>query len=156
MPARLMTIGLMARKSGLTPRAIRHYEQAGLIRGLPRTQSNYRLFDDAALERLRFISRCRKLGFSLREIAAFCEVTGNNGDWTCVQIERLVRQHLNLVEAKISELIEIRKVLVDRLAGCTGEQTPDCEFIRMLEQEDEQRKRETTALHGPERGEVQN
>ncbi len=155
MSARLMTIGRMARKSGLTPRAIRHYEQAGLIRGLPRTQSNYRLFDDAALERLRFISRCRKLGFSLREIAAFCEVTGN-GVWTCVQIEGLVQQHLNLVEAKIGELIEIRKVLVDRLAGCTGEQIPDCEFIRMLEQEDEQRKSETTALHGPGRREVQN
>lgn len=155
MSARLMTIGRMARKSGLTPRAIRHYEQVGLIRGLPRTHSNYRVFDDVALQRLRFIARCRALGFSLREIAAFCEVTGN-GDWTCVQIEGLVRQHLNSVEAKIGELIEIRKVLVDRLAGCTGEQTPDCEFIRMLEQEDEQRKRETTALHGPERGEVQN
>lgn len=55
---------------GLTPRAIRHYEQVGLIQ-LDRDRNNHRRYDRGVLERLEIIVAFRHLGLSLREISTY-------------------------------------------------------------------------------------
>ncbi len=127
-----MTIGQMARRSGLTPRAIRYYEQVGLVPGPSRTDRNYRIYDKEAIERLCFIARCRSLGFSLSEIRALCAITEAQ-TWTCAQVENVVRQHLDLTEEKIGELLEIRGVLAEKLALCSGERTPTCKLLELIQ-----------------------
>ncbi len=63
-----------AAETGLTPRAIRYYEELGLLRPAARTDGAYRLYDDDDLERLRFIKGLRDdAGFSLAEIAQLLE-----------------------------------------------------------------------------------
>ncbi len=89
------------------------------------------MFD--ALERLRFIARCRSLGFSLSEIRALCGITEAQ-TWTCAQVENVVRQHLDLTEEKIRELLEIRGVLAEKLALCSGERTPTCKHLELIQQ----------------------
>ncbi len=127
-----MTIGQMARRSGLTPRAIRYYEQVGLVPRPSRTDRNYRIYDKEALERLRFIARCRSLGFSLSEIRALCGTTEAQ-TWICAQVENVVRQHVDLTEEKIGELLEIRGVLAEKLAQCSGERTPACKHLELIQ-----------------------
>jgi MerR family copper efflux transcriptional regulator len=45
----LMTVGELARRTGLSIKAIRRYEALGLIYSAGRSEGNYRLFDDSAL-----------------------------------------------------------------------------------------------------------
>lgn len=62
-----------ARRCGLTHRAIRLYEQIGLISS-ERDDCGVRYFDGAALQRLRYIARARQAGLGLKDIAQLMEV----------------------------------------------------------------------------------
>jgi DNA-binding transcriptional MerR regulator len=65
---RLMTVGELARRTGLSIKAIRQYEALGLIYSAGRSESGYRLFDDSALWCARVISTLRSLGLTIKEI----------------------------------------------------------------------------------------
>jgi DNA-binding transcriptional MerR regulator len=60
--AGLMTVGELARRTGLSIKAIRQYEALGLIYSAGRSEGGYRLFDDSALWCARVISTLRSLG----------------------------------------------------------------------------------------------
>jgi len=127
----LVTIGRLARETGVTPRAIRHYERLGLIRAPLRTDANYRLFDSDSMKRVRFIGKCRSLGFSIAEIADFLCVT-DDPEHTCAQVAELARHHLGLIDGKIEALAEMRGTLARSLSRCTGEEVPECAVLDFL------------------------
>lgn len=62
------TIGEIAERSGFSASALRYYEDIDLVRPAARSEAGYRLYDDAALVRLRFIARAKQLGCSLEDI----------------------------------------------------------------------------------------
>lgn len=65
----LLRIQEVAGRTGLTPRAVRYYEEVGLLAPAARSGGAYRLYDEEDLERLRFIRGLRDdAGFSLAEI----------------------------------------------------------------------------------------
>ncbi|MDP1737953.1 MAG: MerR family transcriptional regulator [Caulobacter sp.] len=68
-----MYISQIAQLTGLTPRAIRHYEDLGLV-SLIREGSKDRWFDLEARTRLLFIARLRRAGLSLAEIGHVIEI----------------------------------------------------------------------------------
>ena len=71
---RLLKIAEVAEELGLTARAVRYYEELGLLKPAARSEGSYRLFDDDDLERLRFIRGLRDdAGFSLAEIGRLLE-----------------------------------------------------------------------------------
>ena len=73
-----MRIGELAEKSGRTERALRFYEELGLLVPSDRTKGGFRLYDQNALLRIHWISRLQDLGFSLPEIKDFLvEIQGN-------------------------------------------------------------------------------
>ena len=73
-PPRLLRIQEVAAELGLTTRAIRYYEEIGLLEPAARSEGAYRLYDTDDLERLRFIKGLRDdAGFSLAEIASMLE-----------------------------------------------------------------------------------
>ncbi|MEE8506860.1 MAG: heavy metal-responsive transcriptional regulator [Kiloniellales bacterium] len=126
-----MTIGQLARKTGVTPRAIRHYERLSLIRAPIRTAANYRVFDGDSVARVRFIANCRTLGFSIPEIGELLR-TIDDPNHTCSQIAELTQQHLDLVGSKISDLMEMHRTLNRNLSKCTGMDVPDCAVLEFL------------------------
>ncbi len=129
-----MTIGKLARKSGLTPRAIRYYEQLGLVQPPLRTVSNYRLFDSDSVERLHFISKCRSLGFSIAEITDLLSVMDDDAAHPCAPVKVLAERHLNLVDTKLMKLMEIRVTLGKCLSRCSGGHVPDCPVLEFLKE----------------------
>lgn len=71
---RLLRITEVATEVGLTPRAIRYYEELGLLKPAARSEGDYRLYDEDDVERLRFIRGLRDdAGFSLAEIGHLLE-----------------------------------------------------------------------------------
>src|SRR5689334_488081 len=63
-----LTIGTLARETGVTLEAIRFYERRGLVPDPPRSSSGYRVYPAETARRLRFIKRAQELGFSLSEV----------------------------------------------------------------------------------------
>lgn len=73
-PKRLLRIQEVAAETGLTTRAIRYYEELGLLEPAARSDGAYRLFDASDLERLRFIKELRDdAGFSLAQVGQLLE-----------------------------------------------------------------------------------
>jgi MerR family mercuric resistance operon transcriptional regulator len=131
MHAKLITIGELAQKARMTPRAIRHYERLGLIQVPLRTDSNYRLFDSDSVERARFIAKSRSLGFSIAEVADLLRAM-DDPDHTCAQVAKLAQAHLDLVDAKLQTLVEMRHTLARTLSRCTGKDVPECAVLEFL------------------------
>jgi MerR family transcriptional regulator, repressor of the yfmOP operon len=70
----LLRIQDVAAETGLTARAIRYYEEMGLLEPAARSDGAYRLYDASDLERLRFIRSLRDdAGFSLAQIGQLLE-----------------------------------------------------------------------------------
>ena len=61
-------ISTATRLSGLSARMIRHYESLGLLPGIARSESGYRLYDENDIHTLRFIQRGRSLGFGMEQL----------------------------------------------------------------------------------------
>ena len=104
-----VTIGEAACRVGLTPRAIRYYEQIGLIEAASRSTRNYRLYDVEALHELRSIAHCRAIGMSVAGLRAlrFGLPLRTKKD----RRTNLLREQLKLTDARIRELLSLRREL---------------------------------------------
>ena len=90
--ARGLTVGAVARLSGVTVRTLHHYDEIGLLRASGRSEAGYRRYDDADLERLQRILFYRELGFGLDDIRKL--MTDGDAD----AIGHLRRQHGMLLD----------------------------------------------------------
>src|SRR5260370_27475389 len=63
-----MTIGQLARRTGVPIKTLREYEQLGLLYTRGRTESNYRLFEEETLWGVELIRLLRSLGLTIKEI----------------------------------------------------------------------------------------
>ena len=61
-------IGELSKVTGCSVQTIRHYEKEHLIASAERSEGNFRLYDESAVERLLFIKHCRSLDLSSPEI----------------------------------------------------------------------------------------
>lgn len=68
--ARGMKVGELAKRTGLSVRALHYYDEIGLLQPSKLTDSGHRLYGPAELVRLQQIKSLRQLGFSLDEIRA--------------------------------------------------------------------------------------
>ncbi len=65
---RLLRVGDLSRLTGKTVRAVRLYEEQGLLQPATRSSGGFRLYDSGAVERVRWIDLLHGLGFSLQEM----------------------------------------------------------------------------------------
>ena len=63
----MMTVHEVSKISGVSIRALHHYDNIGLLPATEVTEAGYRLYDETALERLQHILLFRELEFSLKE-----------------------------------------------------------------------------------------
>ena len=66
-----MTVGTVANRAEVTIDTTRYYERQGLLPKPSRTPSGYRTFNEATVQRLRFIKNAQALGFTLKEALWF-------------------------------------------------------------------------------------
>jgi len=87
---RPLTIGTLAKASGVHLETVRYYERIGLMPKPSRTASNYRNFGPEHVARLSFIRRAREIGFSIREIRELL-VLAEPGRAPCAEVQTPVR-----------------------------------------------------------------
>jgi MerR family redox-sensitive transcriptional activator SoxR len=112
----MLTIGEIARRSGVASSALRFYEERGLIAS-ERSGSGHRRYPRAVLRRIAFIVFAQKIGFSLDEIAGELaklpdERIPSRGDWA-----RLSGAWTKRIDARIAELQRLRSGLTQCI-GC--------------------------------------
>ena len=70
-----MNIGEAAKKSGLTVKTVRYYDEINLIKPVKNKVTNYRQYTEAELAKLQFIGKARRFNFSIKEckeLLSFC------------------------------------------------------------------------------------
>lgn len=126
-----MQIDQVASRTGLTKRALRYYEEIGLLDPPTRTEGNYRLYSERDVARVESIKRWREfLGFSLAEIRKLVTMEERRqqaGDEFRLandardrlaalnHSDDLARNTLKVVEEKIAGLVAIQTELRERL-----------------------------------------
>lgn len=106
----MMRIGEAARQAGVSPHALRYYESLGLIR-CRRSGSGYRLYDRETVERVRFIRRAARLGFTLEEIAEILQLR-DEGRAPCSQVVAWLDAKIEHLNAQIRALTGLRAELL--------------------------------------------
>lgn len=110
-----LKIGEVAKLSGIGIEALRFYERSGLLGRPERTQSGYRLYDRAVLERLDFIKRAQVLGFSLDEIKQIISEK-EAGESPCEAVREIVRTRLHELDDHLRDIRRYRNELAATLA----------------------------------------
>ena len=103
----MLRIGELARQTGFTPKTLRYYEEAGLLRPDGRSQSGYRLYHDAAVERLRLVRSARGLGLRLTDIRRILEIS-DEGKMPCVHVIEVVDRELERVDTQMERLNDLK------------------------------------------------
>ena len=126
-----MTIGQVAKSSGVSAKLIRHYESIGLIPRARRTEGGYRQYSESDIQFLRFIKRARKLGFAIVEIRELLSLWRNKSR-TSRRVKELALNHVEELQQKIIEMQEIVGSLQGLAKNCHGDQRPDCPILEGL------------------------
>ena len=125
------SIGEVARRSGVTARNIRYYEQIGLIEPAARAGNGYRVYDERTVAVLRFVARARSLGFSIRDVSSLLALWSDPGR-SSARVRRIAAGHLEAIDRKITELEGMRATLADLVSRCHGDERPDCPILADL------------------------
>lgn len=128
MPAETFRVGELARRTGVSVRALHHYDAIGLLSPSRRSESRYRLYTASDIVRLQQITSLRQLGFSLREIHGLLE----RRDLSPSQV---IEMHSARLEDRIAlqqGLLERLRMLAHRLEG--GDEVSVDEFLDTIEE----------------------
>lgn len=126
-----MNIGEAAKKSGLTAKMIRHYEEIGLIGKTHRSQSGYRVYTPDDLTTLRFIRRSRTLGFSTGDIRVLLGLWKDHSR-TSAEVKKLALSHIQELQEKMASLQSMIETLNHLVTHCHGDDRPDCPILEDL------------------------
>lgn len=117
-----MTIGELARRTGVSIRSLRYYERQGLLAPI-RRENGYREYSALAEEQVRTIRLYLNLGLSTEEIAGFLQCVLKNKEAFCEEVLPIYRQKLEEIDGQIRLLAGIRRNLQDRISSILQERT---------------------------------
>lgn len=107
-----LTIGELARRTGLTTRTIRFYSDEGLLPPADRTHAGYRLYDGESLARLELLRTLRELGLGLPDASAALAGRSSVAD--------LARRHVELLDEQI-RVLRLRRAVLRAIARTEAE-----------------------------------
>lgn len=129
-----MTIGKLAKSSGIGIETIRFYEREGLI-AQPKLQkdSSFRKYDKAVLHRIAFIRQAKGLGFSLTEIRELLSLKAQPNA-NCSRVKAKAEKKIDEIEKKIADLSAIKKALKILAANCHSDHlASECNILAAME-----------------------
>ncbi len=124
-----LTIGLVAKTAGVNIETIRYYQRVGLVAEPAKPLTGFRVYPTATIDRIRFIKRAQKLGFSLQDIAHLLAL----GNGHCADVRAQAETKLTQIEAQIKDLQSMRKTLKKLITECTRDNTSGhCPIVQSL------------------------
>jgi len=117
---KFIQIGELAKKTRVTPRTIKHYEDKGLLKPFKKTQGGFRLYQNDKVKLVERIRQLKKAGFSLREVKEMEEINGivegenileKVDDNELDNIIKFLQSQLVKTEERLNETIKVKKGL---------------------------------------------
>ena len=115
-----LTVNGVIKSSGLSRETLRYYEKMGLLNPQRQATNGYRLYTSDDLERLEFIFRTKKAGFTIRRIRELLDLK-NSVNATCRLGRDMAKEQIQLVDEKIAALNDVRTILADFAEQCEKE-----------------------------------
>lgn len=126
-----MNISDVAKKTGLSSKAIRFYEQKGLVTAPGRSENGYRLYQQRHIEELTLLHQARLVGFTLEEcrelIALFHNPARHSAD-----VKARTLQKVADIDRQMEKLAQIRARLMQLAQSCPGDESAECPIINNL------------------------
>lgn len=117
---KFIQIGELAKKTRVTPRTIKHYEEKGLLKPFKKTQGGFRLYQNDKVKLVERIRQLKKAGFSLREVKEMEEIDGIVEEENILEkvddneLEKMIKflqSRLVKTEERLKETIKVKKGL---------------------------------------------
>lgn len=122
-----MTIGALAKATGVHVETIRFYQRNGLLVQPKRPPTGVRRYGDDAAARVHFIKRAQDLGFTLAEVRELLRLERG-----CRDAHELASAKLATVDRRLADLSRMRKTLRALLARCEAGESGRCPIIEAL------------------------
>lgn len=128
-----LTIGTVAKRSGVNVETIRYYQRRHLLHEPSKPSRGYRLYSSETVRRVRFIKRAQTLGFTLEEISS---LLGLDEKKACMETRGIATQKLTLIEQKIADLSRMKRALSRLVRACDASPVGEpCPIIHLLVQD---------------------
>ena len=116
---KFIQIGELAKKTKVTPRTIKHYEEKGLLKPFKKTRGGFRLYQNDKVKLVERIRQLKKAGFSLKEVKEMEEINGiveknifkKVDDNELNKMIKFLQSQLIKTEERLNETIKVKKGL---------------------------------------------
>ena len=130
-----MNIGEAAKKSGLTVKTVRYYDEINLIKPVKNEATNYRQYTDAELAKLQFVGKARRFNFSIKECKELLSLYENQNR-SSKEVRDLTLTKIAEIDVKLNELENLRTQLSHLVSCCKVNERPECPIIDELSNSD--------------------
>ena len=128
-----LTIGRLAREAGVNIETIRYYQRMGLIVEPTKPENGFRQYSIEIIDRIKFIKRTQKLGFSLQEIAELISL----GDGNCNDVREHAEIKRDMIAKQITDLQNLHDTLNALINDCkTNSSNSACPIVTALVKND--------------------
>ncbi len=117
--------------TGLTSKAIRFYEEKGLVTPPMRSENGYRTYTQQHLNELTLLRQARQVGFNLEESGELVNLF-NDPQRHSADVKRRTLEKVAEIEQHIEELQSMRNQLLALANACPGDDSADCPIIENL------------------------
>lgn len=129
-----LKIGELAKRTGCAVQTLHYYEREGLLQAPARSSTNYRLFPNAAVERVKFIRHCRSLDIAIHEIRLLLAYR-DRPNASCQNVNLMLDAHIVQVSTRIAALRGLQSELKRMRGLCiAAEAAKNCGILRSLGQ----------------------
>ncbi|MEO3989667.1 Cu(I)-responsive transcriptional regulator [Pseudocitrobacter cyperus] len=126
-----MNISDVAKKTGLTSKAIRFYEEKGLVTPPLRSENGYRSYTQKHIDEFTLLRQARQVGFNLEECGELVTLF-NDPKRHSADVKAHTLQKVAEIERHISDLQAMRNQLLALAESCPGDDGVDCPIIDHL------------------------
>lgn len=111
------SIGQLAKQAGCKVETVHYYEKSGLMPAPPRTAGGHRVYQLVHAKRLKFIRRCRELGFSIEQIRTLLSFI-DEPDHSCGEVKMVAEAQSRVVQQKIDDLQRLKQAMDTMVSQC--------------------------------------
>jgi len=126
-----LSIGELARRSGVKIPTIRYYEQIGLLPTPARTEGKQRRYGAEEIKRLSFIRHARELAFDIDDIRQLLALS-ETPQQSCHQADSIAMRHLDRIEERIRHLDALRAELRRMVDECGHGRICECRIVEVI------------------------
>ena len=120
MEKETLTIRDLAKKTGVSSKALRYWESRGLLPKPGRTHTSYRVYPAGVVRKVQFIRKAKSIGFTLSEILSLFEITKQRGT-PCETVDAWAGRKLEALDRQIALLTRLRNQLAQHRRRWRGQ-----------------------------------